>query len=356
MEKIHIKTPGRVCLYGDHQDYLGLPVIACAIDRYIELQAHPIDEPELRIDLPDLGMERIIDLRQSTLKVEPNDHLASGLKVIQDLRLETDQGYKVTISGNLPINAGVSSSSAVMVAWMHFLSQAYDLTVDAEQLGQLAYQAEVVEHNSPGGNMDQLTIACGGVVHIDTQGQGKVKSLMAPKMGLVLGVSGLPKTTLGTLGSNRQKAELAVQQVKVSSPAFDLHLCSPDEIHGYKNLIDTDNYAAFEAAIGNHAITQAALTELHQESADLEKLGSLMTRHHELLRDKLQLSTPLIEDMLNAAYKKGALGGKIVGSGGGGCVICLCYPGQEKAIAESMMTAGAKDAFKVNVSAGSQKL
>ena len=34
-------APARICLYGDHQDYLNLPIIAIAIDRYIKVEAIP---------------------------------------------------------------------------------------------------------------------------------------------------------------------------------------------------------------------------------------------------------------------------------------------------------------------------
>ena len=39
MSKIISKAPGRICLFGDHQDYLDLPVIACSIDRMMQLEA-----------------------------------------------------------------------------------------------------------------------------------------------------------------------------------------------------------------------------------------------------------------------------------------------------------------------------
>ena len=37
MNQLISKAPGRVCLFGDHQDYLGLPIIACAINRFVEI-------------------------------------------------------------------------------------------------------------------------------------------------------------------------------------------------------------------------------------------------------------------------------------------------------------------------------
>ena len=47
MNQVISKAPGRVCLFGDHQDYLGLPIIACAIDRFIEIQGSENDSEEI---------------------------------------------------------------------------------------------------------------------------------------------------------------------------------------------------------------------------------------------------------------------------------------------------------------------
>ena len=44
MKEIISIAPARICLFGDHQDYLGLPIIACAIDKYITLTAKQNDE------------------------------------------------------------------------------------------------------------------------------------------------------------------------------------------------------------------------------------------------------------------------------------------------------------------------
>ena len=48
---ISIKAPGRVCLFGDHQDYLGLPIIAAAVNRGIYLKAKTNDTEVFSIDL-----------------------------------------------------------------------------------------------------------------------------------------------------------------------------------------------------------------------------------------------------------------------------------------------------------------
>ena len=57
-------APGRTCLFGDHQDYLGLPIIACAIDRYIRLTAIENGLILFHIKMPDIKKQRIINIEE----------------------------------------------------------------------------------------------------------------------------------------------------------------------------------------------------------------------------------------------------------------------------------------------------
>ena len=56
------KAPGRICLFGDHQDYLGLPIIACAIDRYIKITAVPNENNVFNIEMPDIKASRNVSI------------------------------------------------------------------------------------------------------------------------------------------------------------------------------------------------------------------------------------------------------------------------------------------------------
>ena len=67
---IVVQAPGRTCLFGDHQDYLGLPVIACAINRHIVLRAKKNALGKFCIDKPDIGEYRVIDLDSKIEVVE----------------------------------------------------------------------------------------------------------------------------------------------------------------------------------------------------------------------------------------------------------------------------------------------
>ena len=54
---ITVSTPGRICLFGEHQDYLGLPVIASAISKRISITGSKNGEDLIRIFLPDINNE-----------------------------------------------------------------------------------------------------------------------------------------------------------------------------------------------------------------------------------------------------------------------------------------------------------
>ena len=116
MTKILSTAPGRVCLFGDHQDYLELPVIACAIDRMMEIYAEENGKDHLEINMPDINQKRIIPLQEDFNEIERGDFLKIALKVLQKRNIVPNKGYSLTISSKIPINAGLSSSSALTIS------------------------------------------------------------------------------------------------------------------------------------------------------------------------------------------------------------------------------------------------
>jgi len=52
-----VSTPGRICLFGEHQDYLGLPVIAAAISKRIQIKGDFRPDKTVHFSLPDVGTE-----------------------------------------------------------------------------------------------------------------------------------------------------------------------------------------------------------------------------------------------------------------------------------------------------------
>ena len=106
-----------------------------------------------------------------------------------------------------------------------------------------------------------------------------------------------------------------------------------DEISQYS--LDTDETELLFGTIQNRDILRQALPELKKADPDHKKIGHLLSAHHTILRDVLGVSTRKIEMMLDAAMNAGALGGKINGSGGGGCMFAYA-PNEPEKVAEAV--------------------
>jgi len=261
------------------------------------------------------------------------------------------QGYDIEISGTIPVNAGVSSSSALVVAWLRFLIQAQEASweVTDAQIGVWAYQAEVVFFNQPGGLMDQYTIAQGGMIYIDTL-KGETTAL-TPKMGtLILAESGIAKQTLTVLQNARNYAQNAIEEVTQHQADFDIQQATETAYQLYLPLISPIYQPYWYAAIFNHSITQKAKVALLESDPDLELLGELMNAHQTILQQCIQNTPESMITQMEAAKKAGAFGAKIIGSGGGGCMVALTDDRSKNSVIQAFQEAGALAAYEVKLS------
>lgn len=323
-EKFLIQTPGRICLFGDHQDYLGLPIIAATINRYIYLEATPIDEPKLQIELLDLAQVKTIALDDPSTHTAPHDYFQTGLAVLKREGITLRNGYHISIHGDIPINAGISSSSAVVVAWIRFLVQAATpaKSYSNEQIARWAYATEVLEFNAPGGMMDHYTIALGGMIYLDTQ-SGAYTRLPQPKGSYLLGVTNIKKETNAVLHGIKEKALQAIKEVKAIDQTFDLHASTLDDIERFRPSLPQSLFPFWSAAIENYAITKQAKASLLTTTGNISSLGTLMNQHQKILDQQLNNTPKPMAEFMRIALANGALGAKIVGSGGGGCFVVL---------------------------------
>jgi galactokinase len=354
MSQLIISAPGRICLFGDHQDYLGLPVIACAINRQVILSAEKNNESVFRILMPDISSERIIDISETFDILETQDYFASAIRVVRRYGCNPSMGYTLTLKSNIPINAGVSSSSAIVVAWVHFLLKAFgcDYSVNPPFIAQLAYEAEVVEHHSPGGRMDQYTSAIGNIIYIDTAQDAAFRTIGTSMEGLILAESGIPKQTLGVLSNLRGYATDAIETVSEKVCGFNIAKAKIEDYKELKGHLSEELQPYFYAAIKNHSITQEAITAFKNKPLDHNRIGHLMSEHHQVLKDVLKITVPRIDAMIDAAIKAGAYGAKIVGSGGGGSIAALAPPSKKLEVINAILESGAKDAYEVLVTQG----
>ena len=91
------KAPARICLFGDHQDYLGLPVIACAIDKYLTVSGTPNQTDFLNFDLIDLNRIRSVNINSDLSQIEKGDHILFVLKTLKSHGVIISKGYDIKI-------------------------------------------------------------------------------------------------------------------------------------------------------------------------------------------------------------------------------------------------------------------
>jgi len=347
---ISLRVPGRICFYGDHQDYLDMPVIAGAINRYLFLEAKPHQDKSFMLELEDLQEERRIGLPVEDSEIEKGDFYLSAIRILEQNGFEFNQGYSVRIRSDIPMNAGLSSSSALVVAWVRFLvaTQKNRVVSDA-QIGHWAYQAEVPFFGFPGGLMDQYTIAQQGLLFIDTKAQ-TTNALPARFEAFVVAESGLPKQTNTILKNARNYQERAIAQVREVHPEFDLSHSVPEDAEGYLPLVDEEYKKHWIAAVKNYHITLAAQEQLEKEFPDHHQLGELMNAHQDLLENNIKNTPEAMRVMMAAARNTGAYGAKIVGSGGGGSMVAMVPAKQKEEVVKAFLKAGAQAAYVVELS------
>ena len=348
---ITVSAPARICFFGDHQDYLNLPVIAGTINRYIKIEAEPSKENIYFIQLIDIVKVRIIDLNKKYNKIANGDYFLSVLEVLKKAGFSFNQGYNIRISGDIPINAGISSSSALVVAWIRFLLEIQDQKkeINDVQIGRWAYESESSFFNQPGGIMDQYTIAQKGLLYINTQTTNTER--LNPNIGsLVIAESGLAKQTLGVLQKARSYSQLAIAAVLDKVPQFDIHSANKSEYEEYLPLVPAVYRDHWYAAIFNHLLTQKARKILISGSLDIEQLGNCMNAHQKILDQRIQNTPEIMQKQMQAACNAGALGSKIIGSGGGGCMVAIVTENTKEKVIKAFLKKGAKAAYEISLS------
>ncbi len=365
---VTISTPGRICLFGEHQDYLGLPVIAAAISRRIHISAEPTPQPGFRLGLPDVNDALTIPFGGKPLTyAHDRDYFRSAINVLLREGYTFSRGIDGEVHGNIPINSGTSSSSALLVTWLNVLTRLADepRPLPPEPLAELAYMAEVLEFGEPGGMMDHYSTAVGDVIYLESQPQIRLQKL-TPQLGaFVLGDSLEPKDTVGILGRVKFGMLAILKRIRAVNPAFSLHTSGLTDAAEYKDMLTKDEYLLLKGNLENRDILRDALAVLQAPILDHVRFGQLLTDHQTNLRDAQRISTPKIDRMLNAALRAGALGGKINGSGGGGCMFAYApgvdspsvdspgvdSPGNPEAVAEAIEREGGR-AYIIRVDRG----
>ena len=307
---------------------------------------------EVIINKPDINETECLSLDDISYTNE-RDYYKSGIKVCQDEGLQFSVGFDVEVTSEIPIQAGCSSSSSIMVGWIQFLSQMVNkpINLQPDKIAKLAYKAEVLEFSESGGMMDQYSTSLGGMLYLESEPKIAATPFNPIPGTFVLGDSMEKKDTQGILHRCKNSRLEIIKKLKNNKPEFNLYSIDRSEIANFAKFLTKNDLEILRGTIKNRDILRKALAELQSINPHYPLIGRLLTKHHAILRDVLKVSTAKIEAMLEAALNAGAIGGKINGSGGGGCMFAYA-PQDPEAVAGAIEKVGGK-AYIVESTAGS---
>ncbi len=351
-KEIKVSAPGRVCLFGEHQDYFGLPIIAAAINLRISINGTKREDHTIKIDLPDIRELEEFSLDKEVEYAKERDYLKSAVNVLRRKGIRIPTGWDCRVRGTIPINSGTASSSALVVTWVKFLLEAAqdERANDPEEIAELSFLAEVAEFKEPGGKMDHFSSALGGVVSVDFDGGLEARKLKNSLKEFVLADSLQKKDTTGMLGHIKSHVLEGVTRIQEKNDGFNLKSPLTQRENEEIERLSPDVARLLKGTLLTRDLTAEGKALFEAEIFDHYRFGELLSRQHDVLRNYLRISTPKIEEMIDASLKAGALGAKTNGSGGGGCMFAYA-PEKAENVAEALEEKGAK-AFIVRVDSG----
>ncbi|MBI4137075.1 mevalonate kinase [Candidatus Roizmanbacteria bacterium] len=287
-KKITVSAPGKLLLLGDHAVVYGNPCLVTAVNYrvFAEVSSFKRDEFIFPDGNKSSFVETALKLFRNTFQIE------------QKVRVKTWADYKESY--------GLGSSSAVTVAFVKALAELFSITLSKKELFNLCYDV-VLKVQGVGSGFDIAAAIWGGTLYFVTGGK-KIKPYteFIDNLPLVVAYS----------GSKGNTAELVKKVAQLREEKKDL---------------------VNELFAESEWIVNTARDFLIAKS--YQSLGLYMNNNHHLLQ-QFAVSTPKLDELVEAARKAGAYGAKLSGAGGGDCMIAIIPEEKRNDIETALKNAG----------------
>ena len=354
-------APGRVNLIGEHTDYCDGFVMPAAIDFNTvvaisrrndgRLLVHSVNYDE-RIDQPLTGFleRRFAELRRGA-KLHWADYVAGVLWALREHGVPIADGYSLTIEGDVPLGAGLSSSASMEVATAVAVLGATSFDLPLEQIAQLCRRAENGFVGANVGIMDQFVSCCGAQDHavmIDCRSLQYTLAPIPPDVRIVICNSMVKHSVAGgEYNTRRAEIEEGTQILRRHRPEMKaLRDATVDDLEHWGSEMPDNVLRRCRHVITEDNRVLAAVEAFR--SGDLVRFGQLMREAHISFRDDFEASCKEIDILVDLANQQpGCLGARLTGGGFGGCTVNLVAAENAEAFTQAVRE-GYKQATKID--------
>lgn len=347
---VRFAAPGRINLIGEHTDYnLGFALpIALPLRTTATFTPNHSEAITVSSDRAD-GSVRI---PLGTAPGDPDSYIAGWAGYIAGVVWALREaghpvpGGAMSITSEVPIGSGLSSSAALECAVLGAIASATDARIERIEQARLAQRAENDYVGAPTGLLDQLASLFGEpatALLID------FRSVTVTPVAFDPDAAGVALLLIDSGARHRHAGgEYAARRASCEKAAADLEVSSLREVQDRPLSVlaaVTDPVAARRA---RHVLTEnrrvldfvAALGD-----SDFSQAGRIMSASHASMRDDFEITTAHIDLIVDAAVDAGALGARMTGGGFGGCVIALVPIGQADMVGDAVRRAACDAGF-----------
>jgi len=233
--------------------------------------------------------------------------------------MDVKEGIELHSIADIPARSGLGTSSTFTVALLNALHTYKKDYINQKQLADEACHVEIDLLGEPIGKQDQYMAAFGGLTCLTFHRNGDVHvEPLQVKADIIDQIES--NLLLFFTGKERDASEILSEQDEKSRS---------DDPNIINNL---------------HTVKDIGLqTRRYLEAGEVDMLGELLHSHWETKKKRSKnMSDPFIDECYDLARRKGAIGGKLVGAGGGGFLMFYCANGHKSGLIESLQNRGLK--------------
>ena len=364
-------APGRVNLIGEHIDYNGGYVFPCALTLGTYAAICRREDNIMRLTSANIAPP--ITVTNANLSYDAAHGWANNPKAVTKLLIDMGHnigGYDLYVWGNLPHNAGLSSSASINVLVALALCTVFCVDMSMVDIAILCQRAENEYLGVNCGIMDQFASAMGRKNHAILLKCDTLEHTYVPiDMGdykLILANTNMPRALADSKYNERRgECEKALADIKAVSNKENLCAYEPDDFLGHARAVygetvvnqglrpiteagldpkmrgttpETDNETVFKRAyhvVNENARVKYAVDVLNK--GELQAFGEAMTASHMSLRDFYEVTGAGLDALVLAAnelegpscckglVKTKVLGSRMTGAGFGGCTVSIVH-------------------------------